>query len=73
MRELVDAVEQVLGQPVPVREAPRRDGDAAGAFANVDKARDAARAGRRELESERRRGPPRSAWAAKRQQVLGYP
>ena len=39
VRELVSAVEQVLGQPVPVRAAPRRDGDAVGAYANVDKAR----------------------------------
>ena len=39
VRELVAAVEQVLGQPVPTQDAPRRDGDSVGAYANVDKAR----------------------------------
>ncbi len=71
VRELVDAVEQVLGQPVRVREAPRRDGDAVGGYANVDKAREllgwSARSSLIEgVDSALR-------WAAKRQQVLGYP
>ncbi len=38
VRELIGHVEQVLGRPVPVREAPARPGDVAGAFANVDRA-----------------------------------
>ena len=33
VRELIGAVETVLGQPVPVRVAPRREGDAMGAYA----------------------------------------
>ncbi len=40
VRELVTAFEKVFGSEVPVREAPPRPGDAVGAFANVDKARD---------------------------------
>ena len=34
------SVAEVLGQPVPVREAPRRPGDVVGAYANVDRARE---------------------------------
>jgi UDP-glucose 4-epimerase len=40
VRELVASFERVFGRPVPVREAPPRPGDAIGAFANVDKARE---------------------------------
>jgi UDP-glucose 4-epimerase len=40
VRELVESFEKVFGRAVPVREAPPRPGDAVGAFANVDKARD---------------------------------
>jgi UDP-glucose 4-epimerase len=40
VRELVKSFEKVFGKEVPVREAPPRPGDAVGAFANVDKARD---------------------------------
>jgi len=40
VRELVRSLEGVFGAKVPVREAPPRPGDAVGAFANVDKARD---------------------------------
>jgi UDP-glucose 4-epimerase len=40
VRELVKSFENVFGKEVPVREAPPRPGDAVGAFANVDKARD---------------------------------
>jgi UDP-glucose 4-epimerase len=70
VRELVDVVESVLGQPVPVREAPRRPGDVTGAFANVDRAREllgwTARSSLRDgVESAFR-------WAAKRAEVLGY-
>jgi UDP-glucose 4-epimerase len=70
VRELIDVVESVLGQPVPVREAPRRPGDVTGAYANVDRARDllgwSARSSLREgVDSAFR-------WAAKRAQVLGY-
>ncbi|GAB2579795.1 UDP-glucose 4-epimerase GalE [Microlunatus antarcticus] len=40
VRELVALVEQVTGKPVPVVEGPRRPGDSAGAYANVDRARE---------------------------------
>jgi UDP-glucose 4-epimerase len=40
VRELVTAFENVYGAKVPVQEAPPRPGDAVGAFANVDKARE---------------------------------
>jgi UDP-glucose 4-epimerase len=40
VRELVKSFEQVFGQSVPIKEASPRPGDAVGAFANVDKARD---------------------------------
>ncbi len=38
VRELVNAFEQVYGQPINRREAPPRPGDVAGAYANADKA-----------------------------------
>ncbi len=40
VRELLASFEDVFAQQVPVREAPPRPGDAVGAFANVDKARE---------------------------------
>ena len=71
VRELVGAVETVLGQPVPVREAPRRDGDAVGAYANVDRARDWLGWS---AELSLVDGVASTFdWMAKRQQVLGYP
>ena len=39
VREMVKAFEQVLGHPLPQREAPPRPGDVAGAFANADTAK----------------------------------
>ncbi len=70
VRELISVVESVLGRPVPVREGPRRPGDATGAYANVRRARDllgwtACSSLRDGVESAFR-------WAAKRAQVLGY-
>lgn len=38
VKELVSAFENVWGSPINKREAPRRPGDAAGAYANADKA-----------------------------------
>ena len=71
VRELLAAVEAVLGQPVPVREAPRRDGDAIGAYANVDRARSwlgwSAELGLEDAVSST------FAWMARREQVLGHP
>jgi UDP-glucose 4-epimerase len=70
VRELVEAVEIVLGQPVPVREAPRREGDVAGAFANVDRAHtllewSAQRSLIEGVDSAFR-------WADRREDILGY-
>jgi UDP-glucose 4-epimerase len=70
VRELISTVERVLGRPVPVREAPRRVGDAVGGFANVDKAR-AILEWSTKLSLE---DGVRSAleWAARREDILGY-
>jgi hypothetical protein len=70
VRELVEAVETVLGQPVPVREAPRREGDVAGAFAKVDRAH-------RLLDWSAQSSLIESVdsafrWADRREEVLGY-
>ncbi len=70
VRELIAAVEQVLGQPVPVREAPRRDGDTTGAFANVDRARD--QLGWTAELSLADAVASAFAWAERREQILGY-
>jgi UDP-glucose 4-epimerase len=70
VRELVSTVEGVLGRPVPVRDAPRRAGDAVGGYANVDKARTILEwSAHHSLEDG-----VRSAieWAAKRKGILGY-
>jgi UDP-glucose 4-epimerase len=70
VRELISTVERVLGRHVPVRDAPRRVGDVAGGFANVDKARTILNwSTRHSLEDG-----VRSAleWAAKRRGILGY-
>ncbi|HEY9291544.1 MAG TPA: UDP-glucose 4-epimerase GalE [Microlunatus sp.] len=40
VRELITAFEQVYGSSVPTREAPPRPGDAIGAYAAVDRARE---------------------------------
>ena len=55
----------------PVREAPRRDGDALGAFANVDKARELLGWSARSTLHDGVDSAFR--WAAKRQEILGYP
>jgi len=39
VRELVNAFEKVIGQSIHKRDGPRRPGDAAGAFANADRAK----------------------------------
>jgi UDP-glucose 4-epimerase len=70
VRELVAAFERVFGESVPVKEAPPRPGDAVGAFANVDKARDVlgwtAELGIDDaIESA-------LAWGRKRKDILGY-
>lgn len=70
VRELISTVERVLGRHVPVRDAPRRVGDAVGGFANVDKARTILNwSAQHNLEDG-----VRSAleWGAKRREILGY-
>ena len=70
VRELVSAFEDVFGKQVPVKEAPPRPGDAVGAFANVDKARDvlgwtASLTIQDAIDSA-------LAWGRKRKSILGY-
>jgi UDP-glucose 4-epimerase len=70
VRELVSAFEEVFGQPVPVREAPPRPGDAVGAFANVDKARQLL-GWTASLTIQDAIGSA-LAWGRKRKSILGY-
>jgi UDP-glucose 4-epimerase len=70
VRELVKAFEKVFGKEVPVREAPPRPGDAVGAFANVDKAREVL--GWRSSLSVEDGIRSALAWAERRRDVLGY-
>jgi UDP-glucose 4-epimerase len=70
VRELVSAFEQVYGKPVPLEEAPPRPGDAVGAFANVDKARDLL--GWTSSLSIEDGIASALAWARKRKEILGY-
>ena len=70
VRELVTAFEKVFGKPVPIKEGPPRPGDAVGAFANVDKAREvlgwaASHTTEGAIESA-------LAWSKRRRAVLGY-
>ena len=70
VRELVATFQEVFGSEVPVREAPPRPGDAVGAFALVDKARDVL-GWTAELEL-RDAIASALAWAEKRHEILGY-
>jgi len=70
VRELVSAFEQVFGRPVPVREAPPRPGDAVGAFANVDKAREVL--GWTSSLTLQDAIASALAWGEKRHEILGY-
>ena len=71
VRELVAAFEKVFARPVPLREAPPRPGDAVGAFANVDKAREVL--GWTSSLTMEDAIASALAWSAKRESVLGYP
>jgi UDP-glucose 4-epimerase len=71
VRELLAAVERVVGRPVPTKEAPPRPGDAVGAFANADKA--ARLLGWRTELSLDEGIASALAWGEKRQEILGYP
>ena len=70
VRLLDKRVERVFGESVPVKEAPPRPGDAVGAFANVDKARDVL-GWTADLNID---DAIRSAlaWGKKRKDILGY-
>ncbi|HEX6516615.1 MAG TPA: UDP-glucose 4-epimerase GalE [Nocardioidaceae bacterium] len=70
VRELVTAFEKVYGKSVPLREAPPRPGDAVGAFANVDKARDVL--GWTSSLTIEDAIASALAWGEKRKDVLGY-
>jgi UDP-glucose 4-epimerase len=70
VRELLAAVERVVGKPIPVTEAPARPGDAAGAFANADKA--AKLLGWKTELSLDDAIASALAWGEKRKAVLGY-
>jgi UDP-glucose 4-epimerase len=70
VRELVAAFERVVGAPVPVREAPPRDGDAVGAYANVDRIRQLLGWQAQSTLADAIRSA--LAWSAKRLEVLGY-
>lgn len=71
VRELVAAFEEVYGGSVPVKHAPPRAGDAVGAFANVDLAREIL--GWTSELSLRDGIESALAWGRKRQEILGYP
>jgi UDP-glucose 4-epimerase len=70
VRELLAAVERVVGRPVPVTEAPPRPGDAVGAFANADKA--AELLGWKTEATLDEAIASALAWGEKRKSVLGY-
>jgi UDP-glucose 4-epimerase len=70
VRELIAAVERVVGKPVPVVEAPPRPGDAVGAFANADKAGELL--DWRTEHSLDEAIASALAWGEKRKAVLGY-
>ena len=70
VRELLSAVERVVGHPIPVTEAPPRPGDAVGAFANVDRSHELLD-WHTELSLDDAIASS-LAWAEKRHEVLGY-
>ncbi len=70
VRELLAAFEEVYGASVPTREAPPRPGDAVGAYANVDKARDLL--GWRSSLSLRDGIASSLDWGRKRNEILGF-
>lgn len=70
VRELIAAVERVVGRPIPTREAPPRPGDAVGAFANADKALELL--GWKTEASLDEAIASALAWADRRREILGY-
>ena len=71
VRELITTFAEVFGREVPTVEAPPRPGDAVGAYANVDKARELLKWSAQHTLAD---GIASAlAWNAKRVDVLGYP
>ena len=70
VRELLRTFERVFGRPVPTVDAPPRPGDAVGAYANVDKARDVL--GWSSMLTLADGIESALAWNARRREVLGY-
>jgi len=70
VRELVAAFERVFGSSVPVTEAPPRLGDAVGAYANADRARELL-GWSAELSIDEAIEAA-LAWASRRKEILGY-
>lgn len=70
VREMLASFERVFGKQVPTTEAPPRPGDAVGAFANADKARELL-GWTTELSMDEAIESS-LAWAAKRKEILGY-
>ena len=70
VRELIAAFERVFGQEVPIAEAGPRPGDAVGAYANVDRARELLQ-WRTELSIDEGIASA-LAWSERRHEVLGY-
>jgi UDP-glucose 4-epimerase len=70
VRELVTTFERVVGRSVPIQEAEPRPGDAVGAYANVDRARELLD-WTTELSIEEAIASA-LAWSEKRREVLGY-
>ncbi|MEU0314085.1 UDP-glucose 4-epimerase GalE [Nocardioides sp. NPDC006273] len=70
VREMIAAVERVVGRPIPTTEAPPRPGDAVGAFANADKALELL--GWKAESTLDEAVASALAWAEKRKDVLGY-
>jgi UDP-glucose 4-epimerase len=71
VRELLSTFEEVFGRPVPTVDAPPRPGDAIGAFANVDRARELLGWSAKLSVAEGVDSALR--WSARRREVLGYP
>ena len=71
VRELLTIFEEVFGRPVPTVEAPPRPGDAIGAFANVDRARELLGWSAKLSVAEGVDAALR--WSERRPDVLGYP
>lgn len=70
VREILDAFQNVYGQPIPVQEAPPRPGDIAGSYANADRA--GKLLGWEATHSIEQGIADALRWSKKRKEVLGY-